>query len=128
MKDASLLETPPPKLKPSPLRAWLYVVRASWQRQARAQLMFWIAAGLVLFLTLMVALTTPLGVWDVRTWRRSGANSPTISEWNIYLRFAPRSVLVHKPQPELFKSGPRQSDLWMKAYQKSQMTQDLPPE
>ena len=77
MKDASLLETPPPKLEPSPLRAWLYVVRAAWQRQARAQLMVWIAAGLVLFLTLMVALTTRLGVWDVRTWRRSGPNSPT---------------------------------------------------
>src|SRR5438552_3730779 len=88
--------SPPPATPaanaPSAWRAWLYLLRTSWQRQARAHLMVWIAAGLVLFLTIFVALITARGVWDLRTWRQPRRGGLTFTEWTLYARFAPRST------------------------------------
>jgi len=113
---------------PSAVRAWLYLVRTSWQRQARAHLMVWIAVGLLLFLTLVVALFTNLGDWDVRFWRQPRRGGLTYREWTLYLRFAPEGMLGYKPPPDLLKPPPRLSDRWRTLYQQNQMTQHLPAE
>jgi ABC-2 type transport system permease protein len=102
---------------PSIWRAWVYTVRTSWQRQARAHLMVWIAVGLVLFLTLGVALFNRMGVWDVRSLRQPRRGGLTYEEWLLYARFAPPS-----------KPPPRASDIWARLYQQNSRTQGLPPD
>jgi hypothetical protein len=49
---------------PSPLRAWWYLVGLSWQRQARAHLMVWIALGLLALSLFVVGLNTGAGKWN----------------------------------------------------------------
>src|SRR5947209_3599787 len=102
---------------PSPWRAWVYLIRTSWQRQARAHLMVWIAAGLLLFLALWVALISAREVWDVRTWRmpRRGPGMD-YTEWALYTRFAPRSILGHKPPDGTLAPPTRRSDAWREIY------------
>jgi ABC-2 type transport system permease protein len=125
MKDGALLTSG----RPSALRAWLYLIRTSWQRQARAHLMVWIAVGLLLFLALAVALLTNLGFWDLRTWRQPRRGGLTYGEWTLYLRFAPANVLSYKQQADPFKApGPRASDRWSVLYQQYQSRRHLPPE
>ena len=63
-----LTPSPPHPLTPSPWTAWLALVRISWQRQARAHLMVWIAVGLLGFMTLLVAFISPRA-WDWWNWR-----------------------------------------------------------
>ena len=46
------MQTPPP----SALRAWLFLIRHSFLRQARARLMIWIALGLLALFTFLVAI------------------------------------------------------------------------
>lgn len=53
------------------LRAWCYLVWLSWQRQARAHLMVWIALGLLAFMVFLVAILTPTA-WNIRHWRAPG--------------------------------------------------------
>ncbi|MCI0463248.1 MAG: ABC transporter permease [Gemmataceae bacterium] len=53
---------------PSSARAWLALVGLSWQRQARAHLMVWIALALLAFMTFLVAIITPRA-WDWQHWR-----------------------------------------------------------
>src|SRR5262249_13871697 len=48
---------------PSPWLAWCYLVWLSWQRQARAHLMVWIALGLLAFTLFIVVLNTAAGRW-----------------------------------------------------------------
>jgi hypothetical protein len=62
--------TPSPRhpVTPSAWRAWLALVRVSWQRQARAHLMVWIALGLLAFMALLLVLISPRA-WDWRNWR-----------------------------------------------------------
>jgi ABC-type transport system involved in multi-copper enzyme maturation permease subunit len=67
-----------PVVRASPLRAWLYLIRLSWQRQARARQMVWIALGLLAFAAAFVAINTAAGRWDMRNWRRDGV---TIGQW-----------------------------------------------
>src|SRR5947209_3116000 len=64
---------------PFPLRAWFYLIWLSWQRQARAHLMIWIALGLLAFTILIVFLNARLGRWTMSHWRfpRGG---PTYSQ------------------------------------------------
>src|SRR5438874_2531585 len=76
MKNAQLAAT----AEPTTTRAWLYLVRASWERQARAHLMVWIGVGLMLFLTVAVALFTNMGFWDVRSWRQPRRGGATYQE------------------------------------------------
>src|SRR5262245_4991143 len=54
---------------PSRFRAWLYLIRLSWQRQARAHLMVWIALGLLAFTVFIVFLNTQFGRWNTSYWR-----------------------------------------------------------
>src|SRR5205807_5381943 len=65
----------------SALRAWLYLVWLSWQRQARARQMVWIALGLLVFSTVVVALNTAGGRWGMSQWRFFGRGGPTYGEW-----------------------------------------------
>jgi ABC-type transport system involved in multi-copper enzyme maturation permease subunit len=51
------------------LRAWLYLVWLSWQRQARARQMVWIALGLLALSTGLVGFNTALGRWGSHYYR-----------------------------------------------------------
>jgi ABC-type Na+ efflux pump permease subunit len=67
-EEAPVTLSPSHPVTPSSTRAWLALVRVSWQRQARAHLMVWIALGLLAFMTFLVALISPRA-WDWRDWR-----------------------------------------------------------
>jgi ABC-2 type transport system permease protein len=106
--------------EPSAWRAWVFLIRTSWQRQARAQLMVWIAIGLLAFTALWVGLITARGVWDIRNWRQPRRGGMTLEEWVFYTRFAPASVLGQKlpqnlPDPQV-PVQPRKSDIWTALY------------
>jgi hypothetical protein len=66
---------------PSRLRAWLYLVWFSWQRQARARQMVWIALGLLAFAFVLVLLNTALGRWGMGHWRWPYRRGPTFTQW-----------------------------------------------
>src|ERR1043166_4516757 len=68
-------------LPPSGCRAWLYLVWLSWQRQARARQMVWIALALLVLSTVVVALNTAAGRWTLSHWRFFGRGGPTYQEW-----------------------------------------------
>src|SRR5262249_28586479 len=59
-RPPALSGTAPP---PSPLRAWPYLVWLSWQRQARARQMVWVALGLMALSVAFVAVNTAVGRW-----------------------------------------------------------------
>lgn len=65
----------------SPTRAWLYLVRLSWQRQARATQMVWIAVGLLVFSVSLSAIFTAMGAWSMRYWRWPYRRGPTFLQW-----------------------------------------------
>lgn len=65
----------------SPLRGWLFLIRLSWQRQARAHQMVWIALGLLALSIAFVALLTAAGGWGMSNWRFFGRNGPTLQEY-----------------------------------------------
>jgi ABC-2 type transport system permease protein len=56
----------PPSVVPSPLRAWLYLIWLSFQRQARARQMVWMAIGLLILAVGGVALLTARHDWAPR--------------------------------------------------------------
>jgi hypothetical protein len=56
-------------ITPRAWRAWCYLVVLSWQRQARARQMVWIALGLLAFATALVAINTAGDRWGMRHWR-----------------------------------------------------------
>jgi ABC-type transport system involved in multi-copper enzyme maturation permease subunit len=51
-------------VSPSAWRAWWFLVWLSWQRQARAHLMVWIALGLLALTLFIVGLSTQMGLWN----------------------------------------------------------------
>ena len=51
------------------LRAWLYLVWLSFQRQRRNRQMVWIALALLLFTTVVIGLNTKAGMWGMGHWR-----------------------------------------------------------
>ncbi len=65
----------------SPTRAWCYLVWLSWQRQARARQMVWIAAGLLVFTVLLVAIFTAAGTWSMRHHRWPYRQGLTYVHW-----------------------------------------------
>lgn len=68
-------ETPPETTAPSRLRAWVYLVGLSLQRQLRFRQMVWIALALLGGCVLLVAARTATGRWGMhgwRSWRRTG--------------------------------------------------------
>src|SRR5262245_3203279 len=62
--------TAPVSSTPSPLLAWLALVRISLVRQARMRQMVWVALGLMALAVVFVGLNTYLGSWEL-TNRRS---------------------------------------------------------
>src|ERR1700678_994267 len=101
-----------PSTSPSSLRAWCSLVQTSWQRQARAHLMVWIAFGLLAIVALWVVLITHIGGWDPPTWQMPRRGGMTYRQWVLYLRFAPASVLAHKSPPDFTKQQLRFNDRW----------------
>jgi ABC-type transport system involved in multi-copper enzyme maturation permease subunit len=71
---------------PSPLRAWCYLVWLSWQRQARARQMVWIALLLLVFAVGWVAVQAELGRWSMSHWRSPRRAGPTFAKWAAVLQ------------------------------------------
>ena len=65
---------------PKPWRAWLYLVRLCFQRQAQARQMVWIALGLLALTTILVSLHTLGDRWTMRHWRSPRGVGPTYEE------------------------------------------------
>jgi ABC-type transport system involved in multi-copper enzyme maturation permease subunit len=65
----------------SSTRAWCYLVWLSWQRQARARQMVWIALGLLVISVILVAINTAAGRWSMKHWRFPFRNGPTAVQW-----------------------------------------------
>src|SRR5262245_11673970 len=65
----------------SPLRAWLYLIRLSFARQARAHLLVWIALGLLALTAFIVLLNTQFDRWNTSYWRSPRRGGPTYSEY-----------------------------------------------
>lgn len=65
---------------PSPWRAWCYLVWLSFQRQARAHLMVWIALGLLGMSLLIVGLNTQAGRWGMAHWSYPRGKGPTYAQ------------------------------------------------
>src|ERR1017187_7354095 len=65
---------------PSPWRAWLFLVRLSFQRQARAHLMVWIALGLLGLSLLIVGIGTQSGRWTLLNKTHRPGKGPTYKE------------------------------------------------
>lgn len=70
----------------SPLRGWCYLVWLSWQRQARARQMVWIALGLLAFAVALVAINTMAGRWSMQRWRFPYRQGPTLAEWTAEIQ------------------------------------------
>jgi ABC-2 type transport system permease protein len=66
---------------PSAIRAWLNLIRVSWQRQARAHLLVWIALGLLALTVFIVLLNTQLGRWNTSYWRSPRGRGPSYAEF-----------------------------------------------
>jgi ABC-type transport system involved in multi-copper enzyme maturation permease subunit len=68
-------------LHPSRVRAWCYLVWLSWQRQARARQMVWIALLLLGFAVVWVAVQAQMGRWDMSHWRHPRRWGPSYAQW-----------------------------------------------
>ena len=68
--------TQPKPAEPSALRAWLYLVRLSWRRQARVRYMVWGSVGLLVIATQLVlaqTFTAGWGLQNARPWWRNSS-------------------------------------------------------
>jgi ABC-2 type transport system permease protein len=87
MNDTAL-QLPPATIEPSLWRAWFYLVRLSWQRQARAHQMVWIALALLVFAIVFVGLNTALNRWDLHNRRWPPGTQPAgkveLSQWKLH--------------------------------------------
>jgi hypothetical protein len=69
--EETVASTQPPPTEwttPSAWRAWWYLVRLSFVRQARAHLMVWIALGLLGLTLLVIGIQTQAGRWTMANW------------------------------------------------------------
>jgi hypothetical protein len=73
--------TAPDMQTPSAGRAWCYLVWLSWQRQARAHLMVWVALGLLGLTLFIVALQTQANRWGMWHWRMPRSSGPRFHEY-----------------------------------------------
>src|SRR5947199_6571716 len=62
-------------------RAWTYLVWLSFQRQARAHLMVWIALGLLALTVFLVAINTQAGRWSMAHWTHPQFRGPTYVQY-----------------------------------------------
>jgi len=83
--DVGLTAAVPLACAPSAWRAWLYLIWLSWQRQARARQMVWIALALLAFAVTFVAVQSLAGRWGYHRWRSPRWYGPTYVEWQEYL-------------------------------------------
>jgi ABC-type transport system involved in multi-copper enzyme maturation permease subunit len=58
------VDAPDTVVQPSALRAWWFLVRLSFARQARAHLMVWVALGLLALTLFIVGLSTQMGLYN----------------------------------------------------------------
>lgn len=70
--------------RPSRWRAFFFLVRLSWQRQARAHWLVWIALGLLAFTAFIVWYNTQRGRWSMTYWRMPARSGPTFAEYFTY--------------------------------------------
>jgi ABC-type transport system involved in multi-copper enzyme maturation permease subunit len=79
--DPTAVPTVPPPAPPSAWRAWRALVWFSWQRQARARQMVWIALALLGFSLALVTLNTTFNGWSMLRWRHPRGAGPTYRDW-----------------------------------------------
>src|SRR5258708_5598965 len=72
---------PSSKLPPSPGRAWCYLVWLSFQRQARAHFMVWIARGLLGLSLLLIVVFTQAGRWTMAYGQHPRGRGPAYAEF-----------------------------------------------
>lgn len=84
----SLSHEPAANAEPSAFRAWLYLIRLSIQRQARAHMMIWIALGLLAFTLFIVGLNTQAGRWSMSYWRYPRRVGPSFEQHLLVLENA----------------------------------------
>lgn len=98
---ASVTPAPHHALPRSPVRAWCYLVWLSWQRQARARQMVWIALALLVFSLVVVALNTTAGRWGMHRWRFFGRRGPSYAEWLTNSEAVWRAVPYPSPAQDI---------------------------
>lgn len=81
----------------SALRAWLFLVWLSWQRQARARQMVWIALALLVFSGVVVALNTAAGRWGMSHWRFRETFGLTLQTWLTHSEAAWQAIPYPAP-------------------------------
>jgi ABC-2 type transport system permease protein len=84
-------QAPSADVQPSPVRAWLYLVWLSWQRQARARQMVLIALGLLVVALGLVGFRTALGGWGRHYYWRGRDAGPDEAQL-AYAAFTPPSA------------------------------------
>lgn len=91
---AHLLTLSPAHLvTPSRFRAWLYLIRLSVRRQARAHLMLWIALALLGFTLLVVVLNARAGRWGMAHWKSPRRTGPTYAQHLLHVELPGRLPL-----------------------------------
>ena len=68
-----------PAVEPAAWRAWCYLVWLSFQRQARAHLMVWIALALLAVMVFLVGVFTQSGRWTMAHYRWPSFKGPTFA-------------------------------------------------
>ncbi len=91
-RSSNTNSSPSRPFPPSPFRAWLYLVRLSWQRQARAHQMVWIALILLGLTTALVAVNTAAGRWGMDHWRAPQGSGLTFQQWWLVEWWSPRRL------------------------------------
>jgi hypothetical protein len=71
-------------------RAWFFLVRLCFQRQARSRQLVWIALALLVVTTVIVAINTLGNRWGMDHWRYPYRSGPTFAEWLTLIRAVPR--------------------------------------
>jgi hypothetical protein len=85
--------TSPPKLPAAVrARAFCYLIWLSWQRQARAHLLLWIALGLLAFTAFLVHIIEQQGRWSMADWRY-----PSRSEYSYRYYLSVVELIGHLP-------------------------------
>ena len=77
----------------SAARAWIYLVWLSFQRQARARQMVWIALGLLVVTMTVTALNAAAGRWQMDHWRSPRGVGPSFRQWLTNWTVATNSAL-----------------------------------
>jgi ABC-type transport system involved in multi-copper enzyme maturation permease subunit len=110
---------------PSRRRAWGYLVWLSFQRQGRARLLVWIALGLLVFLTFVIALNTRAGRWSMSYWRYPFRTGWSYAAWALYLEHAPPEAFRTERADVLILRPHRSSDSWQELARNGIVVQNL---